>query len=334
MNSSSSQQTAEQSGAFSRRQFHRAALASLAGASSIVGGRLFADEGAAGDEASKQTAKGFIDVHVHIGPLLPPRVGLSVETLLRWMDARHVSQACVLSLISPESFPYPATPYYVLEQTKAHRDRLIPFCSIDPRTDVPGGIKGWVGMLRRYIDLGAKGFGEHKTGIAIDDPRNLKMFEACAEVGLPLLFHLDNERNMDAPGLPGLEKALQTVPELTMIGHGPGWWGSICGAAQQRDLGGYPRGKVAPGGAIDRMMEKYPNLYGDLSAGSGANALRRDMEFGREFVVRRADRLLFGTDNLAIDQVVPQFELLDEMKLPIEVADKVFRENARKLLKL
>lgn len=57
-------------------------------------------------------------------------------------------------------------------------------------------------------------------------------------------------------------------------------------------------------------MEKYPNIYGDLSAGSGANAIARDEKFGREFLIRRADRLLFLWHRLSPKQVVPQFELL------------------------
>jgi predicted TIM-barrel fold metal-dependent hydrolase len=99
-----------------------------------------------------------------------------------------------------------------------------------------------------------------------------------------------------------------------------------------RDLGGYPRGKVTPGGAVDRLLETYPNLYGDLSAESGANAIRRDPEFGREFLIRRADRLLFGTDYLALGQEVPQFELLDGLELPDDVQEKIYRGNARRLL--
>ena len=39
--------------------------------------------------------------------------------------------------------------------------------------------------------------------------------------------------------------------------------------------------------AIDRLMDKYPNIYGEFSAGSGANSLRRDRAFGREFLVRQ-----------------------------------------------
>ena len=167
-------------------------------------------------------------------------------------------------------------------------------------------------MLRKYIDMGAKGFGEHKPGIAFDDPRNMAVFAACAEAGLPVLFHLDNQRNTDKPGLPGLEKVLQQNPKCTFIGHGPGWWASISGNLAQNELAGYPKGKVSPGGAIDRLMSKYPNIYGDLSAGSGANSISRDLKFGREFLIRRADRIMFGTDFLAPKQPVPQFELFEQ----------------------
>ncbi len=81
-------------------------------------------------------------------------------------------------------------------------------------------------------------------------------------------------------------------------------------------------------------MDKYPNLHGDLSAGSGANAIQRDLKFGREFLIRRSDRLMFGTDYLADGQAVPQFELLDQIQLSDAVRRKVFRENARRVLKL
>ena len=71
-----------------------------------------------------------------------------------------------------------------------------------------------------------------------------------------------------------------------------------------------------------------------VTAGSGANAISRDIDFGREFVLRRADRLLFGTDYLAPGQQVPQFSLYKELDLPTDVQEKVFRGNARKLLRV
>src|SRR5258708_31527056 len=153
---------------------------------------------------------------------------------------------------------------------------------------------------------------------------------ACGERKLPLLFHIDGQRNMDAPGLPGLEKAIKEHPDSVFIGHGPGWWASISGDAKEADLAGYPTGPVAPSGAIDALMDKYPNLYGDLSAGSGAGAISRDLEFGREFLIRRQDRIMFGTDFLAPQQALPQIELFEQKltALPAEVTRKISADNA------
>jgi len=274
----------------------------------------------------------YVDVHVHLGQPWNERGPLTPEMLLRWMDAHHVAQAWVLSLVSPESWFYPITPQWVFEQTAPYRDRLIPFCGVDPRSINLNGFTGMLDILKRYVDAGARGFGEHKWGGAIDDPRNIDLFRACAEVKLPILFHTDGKRNTDKPGLPGLERVLKAVPEGTFIAHAQGWWASISGDAKLAEFDNYPRAPVAPGGAIDRLMDLYPNIYGDLSAGSGANAIGRDIEFGREFVIRRADRLLFGTDYLASAQSVPQFELLESLDLPADVQTRVFRENARKLL--
>lgn len=274
----------------------------------------------------------YVDIHVHLGQPWNERGKLTPEMLLRWMDAHSVGRAVVLPLISPESWFYPITTQWVLDQVKPYRDRLIPFCAVDPRSVNLGGYEGFLDILKRYVDAGARGMGEHKWGGAIDDPRNIELMRACGELRLPVLFHLDNYRNTDRPGLPGLEKVLAEAPDTVMIGHGPGWWASISGQCTQDDLGGYPRGPVVEGGAIDRLMERFPNLYGDLSAGSGNNALVRDRAFGRAFLIRRQDRLLLGTDYLADGQSVPQFETLEAMDLPAGVEQKIFRANALRLL--
>lgn len=286
------------------------------------------------EETAAMAAGPFVDVHTHLGQTWGNRPSLDAEGLLRWMDSRNIAQAVVLPLVSPESWDHILTPDYVLHQTEPFRDRLIPFCAIDPRTINLNGYQPKLDLLLRYKEAGARGFGEHKCGIAMDDPRNLEMFAACAEAKLPVLFHMDNSRNMDAPGLPGLTKVLEQVPEGVFIGHANGWWASISSDCTQEDMESYPDRAVTPGGAMDALMDKFPNLYGDLSAGSGANAFMRDMAFGKEFVIRRADRLLFGTDYLAPGQKVVQFSLFNEMGLPDDVKSKVFRDNARALLGL
>jgi predicted TIM-barrel fold metal-dependent hydrolase len=164
----------------------------------------------------------------------------------------------------------------------------------------------------------------------------MRLYEACSEVKMPLLFHLDNYANMDAPGLPGLGKVLAAFPELVFIGHGKGWWASIAGGISQADLQvGYPRGPVAPGGAIERLMDAHPNLYGDLSS-SGAHAILRDPKFGREFLLRRTDRLLFGTDyyDPATQTEFAQFDLFRQFELPADAVEAISRKNAQRLFNL
>jgi uncharacterized protein len=285
---------------------------------------------------TKPPAGKFIDVHTHIGQTWNHTEPLSAKALLEWMDQHEIAQACVLPLVSPESSGYLITVDYVLQETKPHRDRLIPFCCIDPRTSYTHGRNGLRYIIKKWVDAGARGFGEHKPGVAVDHPGNQEIYAVCNEFKLPLIFHLEGgkePRNLDKPGLPALEAMLKAFPDVKFIGHGPGWWASISGDVT--DLAGYPKTKTASGGAIDRLMDAYPNIYGDLSAGSGAGAMKRDLDFAAEFIKRRRDRLMFGTDYLSPGQGVPQFELYNKtLDLPADVQAKVFRDNARRVMGL
>ncbi|HEX8915385.1 MAG TPA: amidohydrolase family protein [Humisphaera sp.] len=317
----------------SRRSFLAAAAASAAAAALPA----VAAEPATRPKAGPATAPAgtYIDVHTHLGQTWNTTEPLSAADLLKWMDAHGIARAVVLPLVNPEASSFPLPTEYVLEQTKPHRDRLIPFCCVDPRQTINGGKKGIDDLLKRYVDAGCKGFGEHKPGLPVDDPLSTRLHGAAGRAGLPVLMHIDNLRNTDAPGLPGLEKVLKEHPQTTFIGHGPGFWASISGDVKTpADLGAYPKGPVASGGALDRLLEAYPNLYCDLSAGSGAGAMSRDPKFAAEFLVRRQDRIMFGTDYLAPGQKVPQFEVLPALPLPEAVRAKVYRENAVRVLKL
>jgi uncharacterized protein len=311
-----------------RRQFARTATVGigLAAARCIFAAPSFA-------EPTRRASK-YIDMHTHVGTVWNGHKELTPANLVHWMDEHDIEKAVVLPLTSPESSSFLCLTEGALAAAKEFPQRLIPFCSIDPRTSVVGGARGFEGIIRRYVDQGAKGFGEHKVGLDFDDPLMMQIYEVCEKIGLPLLFHMDSIRGKDKPGLPRLAHSLATFPKLTFIGHGPGWWASISADIQERDFGGYPNRPVNPGGAIDQLMDSFPNLYGELSAGSGAGALSRDPKFGREFLIRRQDRILFGTDYLEPGQKVPQFAVLDSLKLPTDVERKIFRQNAERLLKL
>lgn len=276
----------------------------------------------------------YVDIHTHLGRTWNGDPPLTVDGLLRWMDAHRVERAVVLPLVSPESSSYPNPTEAALEAARRHPSRIVPFCAIDPRTSYRGGRGGLREMLKEYVDRGAKGFGEHKAGLPIDHPKMMALYEACDDLKLPVLFHMDELRGTDAPGLPGLERVLKAFGGVNFIGHGPGFWASISGDLPPGGLGAYPKGLVAKGGALDRLFDGHKNLWGDLSAGSGANALARDRAFGQDFLLRRGDRLLLGTDYLKPGQEVPQFDLLASFDLPPAVRARIERGNAMDLLGL
>ncbi|MEI6236425.1 MAG: amidohydrolase family protein [Planctomycetota bacterium] len=94
--------------------------------------------------------------------------------------------------------------------------------------------------------------------------------------------------------------------------------------------------KNLPDGTCDRLLETYPNLYADISCTVGRSVIGRDTKFAREFFIRRADKLLFGTDSgwwsLGKEKGrAPEFALIDELKLPKDVEEKICRGNAERL---
>lgn len=316
----------------SRRSFLASLLAAGVGASALA------------DTGPKPARKyRYIDIHTHLGTFHWGKE-LTLDGLLKLMDRHDIERAVILPLVSPESAPYPQTTEAALAAYKAHPGRIIPFCAVDPRvtTNRPerfghvAGVKGLVEILKRYRDAGARGLGEHKVGLPFDHALMMILYEACAELGLPILFHLDDIRSFDGPGLPRLRNALEAFPKLPFIGHAAGFWASISADATLKDFGRYPKipTPVVPGGALDKLMDRHANLYGDLSEPGGYAAIARDPKFGRDFLIRRADRLLFGTDFLMPNQSIPQFELFDSLDLPDEVQRKIYRANAIRILKL
>lgn len=242
--------------------------------------------------AGGETAPGWIDTHLHVGRLyLDDEPGLPPEVLLAFMDANGIDRAVLLPIESPEctSFYVPTT--QVLDICRRWPVRFIPFCNVDPRR---AGAVELLGECRRQ---GCKGYGEAMSGLWIDDERLQAIYEACGELGMPVLFDIDREMNLDEPHLPRLERMVAEFPQTAFIGHGPMFWAEISGDFSRAEMPeSYPAGPVAPGGAVCRLLSTYANLHADLSARSGWNALARDAEFAPRFCETFRDRLMFGTD--------------------------------------
>ena len=109
---------------------------------------------------------------------------------------------------------------------------------------------------------------------------------------VPVLMHFQhNTYNM---GIERFYKMFEKYPTVNFIGHAQTCWGNIDKNHNQSTM--YPKGPVVPGGITDRLLSDYPNMYGDLSAGSGLNALFRDEDHAREFLKRHQGKLLYGSD--------------------------------------
>ena len=147
--------------------------------------------------------------------------------------------------------------------------------------------------IEKYLKLGAIGIGEQKFGVDCDSKFIEQVAEMARSLGVPVLMHF--QHGMYNLGIERFHRILEKYPKVNFIGHAQTWWANIDkNHADQTVL--YPTGPVARGGITDRLLTEYPNMYGDLSAGSGLNSLIRDEEHTRGFLERHRNKLLFGSD--------------------------------------
>ncbi len=275
----------------------------------------------------------FIDIHAHAYRRVGPRNFCTPSQLVERYDAIGVERAVLLPLVSPEVY-LPQSNEEVLEIAETSGGRFIPFCNLDPRAmtnsvDAPLGE-----LLRHYRDCGCKGVGEVMPNMPFLHPMVQNLFRWVENVGLPLTFDMATRIGCayglyDEPGLPQLEHCLRAFPNLIFLGHGPPFWAEIARLRKPEDRKGYPSYPVRQEGAVQRLMRRYPNLYGDLSARSGYNALARDKENAVRFLNEFEDRLLFGLDICAPDNPTPLVDLLLELKDSGDIDRRVFRKIAR-----
>ncbi|MBE6403388.1 MAG: amidohydrolase family protein [Lentisphaeria bacterium] len=292
----------------------------------------------------------FIDCHVHAleTPSCPnPRDGKAListpEELLEIYDRVGIEKGVILPIGSPDSTHFVQSNEEMLRMVAKNPDRFIPFCNLDPRSLYNTGNAPLEYVLKYYKDLGCKGVGEVTANLDMDDPRVQNLFQAADNCEIALTFHLSpqNENTyglIEEMGLKKLEKALQKFHKVKFFGHSQAFWAEISANPTVDDRNGYPKGKVEEG-AIAKLMRKYPNLYGDLSAGSGCNALKRDEEYAIKFLNEFQDRLMFGTDicqphRASTPLVDFMLKLRDEKKISEEVFRKVARENIIRILDL
>ena len=199
--------------------------------------------------------------------------------------------------------------------------------------DIPEAI----GEIGRYLKRGAVLIAEQKFGVECDSPEMQRIYALAEEHRVPVLMHW--QFKMYNHGFERFYKILEKYPKVNFLGHAQTWWGNIDkNHADQSVM--YPKGPVTRGGLTDRYLTDYPNMFGDLSAGSGNNALTRDEDFTRDFLERHQTKLVYGSDCSDHEGSGPKcigaqtIAAIRRLSSSQTIERKLLSENARKLMRL
>lgn len=294
----------------------------------------------------------IIDIHSHV--YLGTRVNFypyspfsSAEQCVEIMDKLGIDKSVILPMNNAETPCEPQSFGEIMEIMQRYPGRFIPFCSPDPRFPIEpekGNVECYVELLGKYKALGCKGVGELTARIPWDNPLMQFYLAACQQLEFPIIFHTTTvDANsygvIDEIGLPKLEAVLKKFPELKMIGHSAAFWSEISGDIKGlTEKNGYPAGKVADGGAVPRLLRQYPNLFTDISAGSGLNALKRDEDFAYKFIDEFQDRIVFGLDICNAAEIPPHLDWLKNARADGHISEiayeKIVWKNTNRILNL
>lgn len=224
----------------------------------------------------------IIDIHQHTN-----YVGRSDADLVRHQKTMGVTTTVLL----------PAGRYYGLDAECGGNESVEALAKKHPKSfvffanELPY-LKEADAVIRAHLNNGAIGIGEQKFRVLADSGYLDRMAGIARDFDVPILLHFwDADYNME---MERFHKVLEKFPTVNFIGHAQSWWGHVDKNHNPKVI--YPRGRVTAGGLTDRWLADYPNIFGDLSAGSGLNALRRDPDFTPGFLERHQEKLMFGSD--------------------------------------
>lgn len=186
---------------------------------------------------------------------------------------------------------------------------------------------------------GARVCGELKCRMMYDSPDALRLFKLAGELGMPVTFHLQYDQQLTSHDprtewwggtIDTIERVLQACPDTIFLGHAPGFWIHLSNDDLWRN-NLYPpaEAKTVPGGRVPELLNQYPNLYCDLSAGSGCMSLTRDPIFAKGFLIEFQDRIVYARDYFDNQHQ----EFLNSLNLENTVLEKIYHANAEKLIK-
>ncbi len=192
-------------------------------------------------------------------------------------------------------------------------------------------------VVEKYLKLGACIIGEQKFGVECDSAAMQRLYQLAEAYQVPILMHWQVASYNY--GFERFHRMLEKYPRVNFIGHAQTWWANITQGYVDNPKALYPTGKVTPGGLTDRYLRDYPNMFADLSAGSGESAFKRDPDHARAFIQRHQDKLLYGSDcndltgEAAVCSGARQIAQVRAFSSSKVIERKLLHDNARKLFR-
>ncbi|MGH8017180.1 MAG: amidohydrolase family protein, partial [Opitutaceae bacterium] len=196
----------------------------------------------------------------------------------------------------------------VMKAARKYPDVIIPLAYVELGRDEPG-------CVDRYAAEGFRGFKITNPRSSYDDEAHFPVFERMEKTGLPVLAHTGILMRFPQPaGMRVnsswmrpicLEPVVRSFPELSVVGAHLG----------------VPWHEEA-----STMARLHPNYYVDLTGACGGGwRLNKDPEFFRyHFFWEGAwDKVIFGTDMLALDELLPAKRFHDKMIAPLGLSDAI-----------
>lgn len=320
--------TAE-SGSLSRRKFIGATSLLLMGTTLKLNGASLEDS----------ETEPIIDIHQHMN-----YAGRTSEDLLAHQRAMGITTTILLPAGSPvisastnngESNGLEAKiagNRVARKFAKKHRKEFLFAANEVP--DLPEAVK----EIEKYLRHGAVAIGELKFAMECDSSEMQKIYQLAQSYNVPVLMHWQHGRFNY--GFERFHTMLEKYPKVNFIGHAQTWWANIDKYHNDQAIL-YPKGKLTPGGLTDRLLSDYHNMYGDLSAGSGLNALTRDEDHTREFFTRHQDKLMYGSDCDDANGLTPTLcqgsqtiAVVRRLSPTKQIERKLLYDNAKKLFRL
>lgn len=241
----------------------------------------------------------------------------TIDRIAEYYRARNMA-AVVFTVDAHTATGHPAlSSLEIVEQAAQFGDVLIPFASVDPHDGDEA-----VSALRALVAAGARGLKLHPSlqGFAPNEERWYPLYEAAAQLGIPVVFHT-GQTGIGA-GLPGgrgiklrysdpmlLDDVAADHPQLTMVLAHPSvpWQDAAISIATHKanvyiDLSGWS-----------------PKYFPPQLVRAANGLLKRKVLFGSDYPVLTPDRWL--RDFAALD-------------IKPEVKPLIFKENAARVLGL